>query len=502
MKDGKYILGIDQSTQGTKALLFDQQGSLLCREDIPHRQIVNREGWVSHDMEEICRNTVTVVRMLLERSGIRVREIAGIGISNQRETTCMWNRRTGKPLDYAVVWQCRRAKEIEERLEAEGMGEKIRQVTGIPLSAYYPACKMAWLWEQHPEADAMSGDICLGTMDSWLIYRLTEDHAFKTDYSNASRTQLFDIRELRWNEELCRMFRVPMTALPEVCSSDGLFGYTTMEGLFDEPVPIHAVLGDSHGALFGQGCHTKGMVKATYGTGSSLMMHTGDTPVCSTHGMAASLAWKIGGKPSYVLEGNLNYTGAVITWMKQDLGLIQEPGESQELAFMASQEDSTYLVPAFSGLGAPYWDSSAAAVFCGMSRTTKRAELVKAGVESIAYQIADLVHAMEQDTGMEMEEIRADGGPTHNTYLMQFQSDILMKKVAVPANEELSGIGAAYVAGIAMGLYNKEKLFQDRSYQVYTPGMERETREKKYSGWKEAVSKSLKGEQQHEKMEL
>lgn len=486
-----YVIGIDQSTQGTKALLFDKEGRLMSRADIPHRQIINSQGWVSHDLNEIYSNTVAVVQELLKKAGITPAQIAAIGISNQRETTCMWDKTTGEPLDYAIVWQCSRAKNIEERISALDKNDQIQRTTGIPLSAYYPACKMTWLKETHPEVSLEDGNVCFGTIDSWLVYKLTGNHAFKTDYSNASRTQLFNLESLQWDAELCEIFGIPVCALPEVCDSNSLFGYTTMEGLFEEAVPINAVLGDSHGALFGQGCHSVGMIKATYGTGSSMMMNIGEKPVFSTHGIATSLAWKMGEKAEYVLEGNLNYTGAVITWLKDDLQIISTPGESGELAEAANQEDKTYLVPAFSGLGAPYWDSDATAMFYGMSRTTRSAELVKAALESIAYQITDLVVAMEQDTGLEIAEVRVDGGPTHNAYLMQFQSDMFQKNVAIPEYEELSGIGAAYAAGIAVSLYDKEVLFSGVKRKVYAPKMPADIRNQKYTGWRAAVEKVL-----------
>ncbi len=510
--DKKYVIGIDQSTQGTKALLFDKEGALISRCDMPHAQIVNDKGWVSHNLNEIYNNVIDVTRRLLREAEVKPGQVACIGISNQRETTCMWNRCTGEPTDYAVVWQCSRAKDIESRIAAAGHADNIRKKTGIPLSAYYPACKMAWLLETHKKevenfqktvgttGICSSGneesvidiqDICLGTIDSWLIFKLSSDHAFKTDYSNASRTQLFNIHTLSWDEELCDIFNIPMSMLPEVCDSDSIFGETTMDGLFSEPIPICGVLGDSHGALFGQGCHEPGMVKATYGTGSSVMMNIGDKPIMSENGMATSLAWKIDGRAEYVLEGNLNYTGAVITWLKDNLGLISSAAESETMARAASPADHTYLVPAFTGLGAPYWDSDARASFVGMSRTTGRAELVKAGLESMAYQITDLIRAMEKDTGITVSELRVDGGSTHNDYLMQFQSDLSGKTVAVPEHEELSGIGAAYAAGIRYGIYDKTGLFSGAERKKYTPDMSEDLRGRKYQGWKYAVRSTL-----------
>ena len=321
----RYIIGIDQSTQGTKALLFDGVGHLLRRTDLPHRQIVNEKGWVSHDLNEIYRNTVQTVKTLVAESGVAPETIAGIGISNQRETTAIWDKATGKPLEEAIVWQCGRASGIAQEIAEQGHAEEIREATGLQLSAYFPAAKMAWLLRnggEERQKRAADGELCLGTIDSWLVYKLTGDHAFKTDFSNASRTQLFNLKTLAWDEKICEMFRIPVCALARVCDSDAVYGTTTMEGLFSEPVPICGVLGDSHAALFGQGCLKPGMIKATYGTGSSLMMNIGDKPIQSSHGVVTSLAWGRGGKVDYVLEGNLNYTGAVITWLKDDLKLL------------------------------------------------------------------------------------------------------------------------------------------------------------------------------------
>lgn len=488
----KYLISIDQSTQGTKALLFDSQGNLIKRTDKAHKQIINEKGWVSHDPEEIYQNTLEVVRRLVEESGIEKDSIIGLGISNQRETSLAWDKNTGKPIGQAIVWQCARAVDICERVEAMGQGERIREKTGMNLSPYFPAAKIAWILENEEGAreKAAEGTICHGTVDSWLIYKLTGGKSYKTDYSNASRTQLFNIFELKWDEEICRMFGIDVKNMAQVCDSDSNFGETDFEGFLPKPIPIHGVLGDSHGALFGQGCLKPGMIKSTYGTGSSIMMNIGEQPVLSTHGVVTSLAWSMKGKVNYVLEGNLNYTGAVITWLKDDLELISSPGETQELAQKASKEDQTYLVPAFSGLGAPYWDSRAAAAVVGMTRTTKKAELVKSGLECIAYQITDVVKAMSEDAGMKVEELRVDGGPTRNTYLMQFQSDIARAAVQVPDAEELSGIGPAYAAGLALGLWGPE-IFQKIQRKKYTPEMPEETAKIKYQGWKNAVEKVL-----------
>ena len=428
-------------------------------------------------------------KMLVAESGVAPETIAGIGISNQRETTAIWDKATGKPLEEAIVWQCGRASGIAQEIAEQGHAEEIREATGLQLSAYFllqdgvaaskrrrrkteTCCRRGALPWHHRQLAGLQAD---------------GDHAFKTDFSNASRTQLFNLKTLAWDEKICEMFGIPACALARVCDSDAVYGTTTMEGLFSEPVPICGVLGDSHAALFGQGCLKPGMIKATYGTGSSLMMNIGDKPIQSSHGVVTSLAWGRGGKVDYVLEGNLNYTGAVITWLKDDLKLISSAKETEGLAGEANPADRTYLVPAFTGLGAPYWDEKATALISGITRTTGKAEVVKAALDCIAYQITDLVRAMEQDTGMRIEELRVDGGPTRNGYLMQFQSDITNKRVNIPDAEELSGIGAAYMAGISAGVYDLEKLAGNMKRSVYEPKMDDEIREKKYAGWKAAV---------------
>ena len=486
----KYIISIDQSTQGTKALLFDEGGSLIKRTDKPHEQIINEKGWVSHNPVEIYENVIDVVaRLTKDIDGSR---IIGVGISNQRETSLAWDRITGEPLADAIVWQCARAADICERVERQGKAEDIRRKTGMNLSPYFPASKIAWLLENVEGAreKADRGEICHGTIDSWLVYKLTGGKSYKTDYSNASRTQLFNIFELKWDEEICAWFGIDPANMAQVCDSDSEFGETDFEGVLPKKVPIHGVLGDSHGSLFGQGCLKPGMTKSTYGTGSSIMMNIGEKPVLSTHGVVTSLAWSMGGKVNYVLEGNLNYTGAVITWLKDDLKLIESPGETGTLAREAIQDDELYLIPAFSGLGAPYWDSRATAAIVGMTRTTGKAEVVRAGVECIAYQITDIVKAMCEDAGVRLGELRVDGGPTKNEYLMQFQSDIADVAVQVPDSEELSGIGPAYAAGLALGVWD-ESVFGRLNRVKYAPGMDGETRKKKYNGWKAAVSTVL-----------
>lgn len=487
---GRYVISIDQSTQGTKALLFDKSGVLMCREDIAHKQIVNDLGWVSHDPEEIYGNVIKAVRGVLSKANVSPEQVASIGISNQRETSVIWDRETGKPLNHAVVWQCARATNICERAKIKENAEYIYKITGIKLSPYFPAAKIAWLLENTMGADRLSkeGKICHGTVDSYLVYRLTGKEVYATDYSNASRTQLFDIVNLKWDEKICELFGIVPTNMPEVRDSDACFGYTDFEGLFSEKIPIHAVMGDSHAALFGQDCRENGQTKATYGTGSSIMMNIGDKPILSKNGLVTSLAWGRGGHVQYVLEGNLNYTGAVITWLKDDMKLIDSASETEALANQATKDDELYLVPAFTGLGAPYWNFHAKAAIVGMDRTTGRAEFARAALECIAYQITDIVKAMSEDSGVKLSELKVDGGPTRNKYLMQFQSDIAGCNVSVPNQEELSGIGAAYMSGIAIGLWD-DSILTKMKRLVHEPSMDETKVKEKYDGWKAAVGK-------------
>ena len=481
----KYILGIDQSTQGTKAVLFDDKGTMLKRADFAHRQIINDKGWVSHDLNEIYDNMIKAVKEVIRQAEISGGDIAAVGISNQRETAAAWDK-DGKPFTNAIVWQCGRASEIAERFSEQA--DEICDKTGLKLSPFFPASKMTWLLE-HGVKDAIH--IHLGTMDSYLIYRLTHGESFRTDFSNASRTQLFNLHTLQWDEELCKLFGVRPEYLPQVCDSDSCFGETDFEGVLPGKIPICGVMGDSHCALFGHGCLQKGMAKTTYGTGSSIMMHVGDQFVKSNHGLVTSLAWSRQGKAEYVLEGNINYTGAVITWLQKDLQLIKSPAELEEMTAKANPEDETVLVPAFSGLSAPYWDNDARAILYGMSRTTGRNEIARAAVESIAFQITDVLEAMKADCeGMPLRELRVDGGPTRNSYLMQFQSSMAQIPLAVPDKEELSAIGAAYMAGLSAGIYT-DQVFKAMQYRSYQPAVNPQERERKYAAWKRAVGKVL-----------
>ena len=490
----RYIIGIDQSTQGTKALLVDEDGKLIARADRPHEQKVNDLGWVSHDPREIAANTIAVCREVIAVGGASPAEICGVGISNQRETTVAWNRETGEPICDAIVWQCARAKDIcDEVALMDGAAQAIREVTGLALSPYYPAAKMAWILRNIEGAAelATAGKLALGTIDSWVVWALTGGAEFRCDYSNASRTQLFDLDNLMWSEQVCALFGVPMGCLPAVTDSDGLFGTTDLDGFLPSPVPIHGVLGDSHAALFGQGCLERGQAKATLGTGSSVMMNVGTSYVHSTCGLSSSLAWRMGGKAVYVLEGNINYAGAVKTWLRDDMELIENPEEVTDLCYSANPSSRVYLVPAFTGLGAPWWESDARGAVFGMDRTCGRAEFVRAADESIGFQIFDVADAMRRDSGLGLAELRVDGGPTRDGYLMQFLCDLLATPLRAAGKDEMSGLGAAWCAGIALGMYDREVTHAIPPRAEWKPGMAEGLREERIHGWHRAVRAAI-----------
>lgn len=488
-----YILGIDQSTQGTKVLLFDEAGTICYKAAKSHKQYIDEKGWVEHDPNEIWRHLKDLIRDMLDKTEINGKAIKAVGISNQRETAMAWHRQTGKPVYRAIVWQCARGAAICEELRRKDLDSLIKNTTGLPLSPYFSAAKLAWILRHVEGAGDLltEGKLCMGTMDSWLVYCMTKGQVFRTDFSNASRTQLFDINRLTWSEDVCRAFGIDRHALPEVTDSNGLYGKTDFDGILPEAVPIHAVFGDSHAALFGQACHHPGMAKATYGTGSSVMMNIGDKPVYSRHGLVTSLAWSLSGKATYVLEGNINYTGAAITWLKDDLQLIRSPEETMALAKAANPKDRSYFVPAFTGLGAPYWESQATGLYTGVTRVTGKKEMVRAVLDAIAYQINDVTTLMQQESGYKLPSLRVDGGPTKNAYLMQFQTDLLGCPVDVPEAAELSAIGAAYAAGLAVGLYDKEALFKDLKGVSYEPSMAGERRRELIEGWQQAISQTL-----------
>jgi len=470
------ILSIDQSTSATKALVWSIDGKLLSRADVAHRQITNAQGWVEHDGMEILNNTYTAAKLALEKANADTIEV--IGISNQRETAICWDKSTGLPLHNAIVWQCGRATDIVEDLVDRK--DYIRQHTGLALSPFFSAAKFAWMLRHIPEVAAakQKSNLCCGTIDSWLVYKLTGE--FKTDYSNASRTQLLDLHKLEWNETLVKAFGVD-NCLPEICMSDSNFGATDLGGILPKPVPIHGVLGDSHGALFANQSTTK----VTYGTGSSIMMNVGSQCPSPIEGVAASIAWGMGSKVEYVLEGNINYTGAVIKWLVDDIGLLPDAKSAGTIAQSVDDTGGVYLIPAFTGLSAPYYNNEARAAFVGMNANTKKAHLIRAAEECIAYQIKDVVEAINQSSGKAITALRADGGPTRDNFLMQFQSDILNIPIEISQTEELSGMGAAFCAAIGLGLASRDSLKQSR--RTIYPNMDTTTRSQLYSGWKNAV---------------
>jgi len=489
---GKYIMALDQGTTSSRCILYDKKGRIISSAQKEFTQIYPKAGWVEHDAMEIWSTQMGVAQEALLKINGTYEDIEAIGITNQRETTVVWDKKTGVPIYNAIVWQCRRTAEYCDSLKEQGLSEKIREKTGLLIDAYFSGTKLKWILDNVPGAreKAEKGDLLFGTIETWLIWKLTDGKVHVTDYSNASRTQLFNISTLQWDEELCRIFGIPMGCLGEVTDSDGFFGETDFEGVLPKKVPIHGVMGDSHGALFGQGCRKPGMMKATYGTGSSIMMNIGESPIFSDQGIVTSLAWKTSGKVQYVLEGNINYTGAVITWLKDDMHLLQSAGESEQMAREADPADHAYIVPAFSGLGAPYWQANAEAAIIGMRRTTGQKEIVKAGLSAIAYQITDVVRLMQQDADLPDVELRVDGGPTRNSWLMQFQSDITNAVLRVPQVEELSAIGAAYAAGLSIGLYD-EDIFNKTIYQTFHPQMEQQERNTLYQGWLDAVKRVL-----------
>lgn len=454
---------------------------------------MTKKGWVEHDSDEIWRHLKDLIRDMLDKTEINGKAIKAVGISNQRETAMAWHRQTGKPVYRAIVWQCARGAAICEELRRKGLDSLIKNTTGLPLSPYFSAAKLAWILRRVEGAKELmdEGNLCMGTMDSWLVYCMTKGQVFRTDFSNASRTQLFDIGRLTWSDDVCRAFGIDRRALPEVTDSNGFYGKTDFDGILPEAIPIHAVFGDSHAALFGQACHHPGMAKATYGTGSSVMMNIGDKPVYSQHGLVTSLAWSLSGKATYVLEGNINYTGAAITWLKDDLQLIRSPEETMALAQAANPKDRSYFVPAFTGLGAPYWESQATGLYTGVTRVTGKKEMVRAVLDAIAYQINDVTTLMQKESGYKLPSLRVDGGPTKNAYLMQFQTDLIGCPVDVPEAAELSAIGAAYAAGLAVGLYDKDALFKDMKGISYEPAMAGDRRRELIGGWQKAISQTL-----------
>ena len=490
MKKG-YILAIDQSTSATKAVLFDQDAVFVARASVPHKQIYPRPGWMEHDPEEIFRNVLKAVRDVIQSSEIDSSLIGCLSITNQRETILVWDKYTGKPVCNAVVWQCLRGEPKCNELKEGGFDEIIRQKTGLVIDPYFSASGLQWIIHSDTEIlkKAQEGKLAAGTIDTWLIWKLTSGRIHATDYSNACRTLLFNLHTLKWDEELCRLFDIPVSLLPENMPADEKFGSTAAEGILKKEIPISGVLGDSHAALFGQRCYRKGLSKVTYGTGSSVMLNIGDKALMAPEGLVTSVGYGIKDRMDYVFEGNIHSTGATIQWMVDSLGILNDPKESEEIAGKVVSTDGVYFVPAFSGLGAPYWDNRIRAGISGIHSGTRKEHIVRAGLESIAYQVKDLLDLMAEKAGIGLSEIRVDGGPTRNHLLMQFQSDMLNAPILVSDIEEASALGAALAGGLGTGVWKSiaqlEQMYSSRD--SIKPRMSVEDRKQRYEGWKRAV---------------
>ena len=487
----EYIIAIDQSTSATKAILFDTQCRLLNRVNIEHRQYYPQAGWVEHDAEEIYANTVEAVRQLISSSNTESDARYSLAITNQRETVVVWDARTGKPVCNAVVWQCQRGAGICQALKDAGHEKTVQAKSGLLIDPYFSASGVKWILDNvagaREEADA--GNLRMGTIDSWLIWKLTDGQVHATDYTNASRTLLFNIHTLDWDDELLALFGVPRSMMPEAKPCDTVFGRTTVGGLFPEGIDIAGVLGDSHGALAGQMCFDAGMGKATYGTGSSVMVNIGEEAVAAPDGLVTSVGFAAKGKVFYAFEGNIHCTGATLKWLTDKLKLISSPAETEVLATSVEDNGGVYLVPAFAGLGAPWWNSQAKAIICGMTLGTEKAHVVRAALEAIAYQIKDLIDLMTGKAKVTLKELRVDGGPTKNKFLMQFQSDMLDATINRSDVEEASAMGAVVMNGLARGVWAslEEVAALRTSDNRISPVMDSATREKLYDGWIEAV---------------
>lgn len=486
----KYVLSLDQGTTSTRAIIFNNNGEIVGSAQQEFKQIYPRAGWVEHDPTDIIGSAVGVIAEALIRADIVVGDLAAIGITNQRETTVVWDKATGVPVCNAIVWQCRRTADTAERLRSEGLTNFIYDRTGLVPDAYFSATKIKWILDNICGARerAERGELLFGTVDTYLMWRLSRGKIFATDYTNASRTMLFNIHTLQWDKELLKLFDIPENMLPKVLPSGGLFGYTD-KGVVGGEVPICGVAGDQQAALFGQLCVGEGDVKNTYGTGCFLLLNTGDKAVKSRNGLVTTLGASAGGKPPFVLEGSVFVGGAVVQWLRDEMGLISTAAESCEWAQKVSDTGGVYVVPAFTGLGAPHWDSNARGVICGITRGTGKAHIIRAALESIAYQSADLVAAMERDAGIKINALRVDGGASANDFLMQFQSDILGVKLQRPAVVETTALGAAYLAGLSCGYWDgmEELENQRKTEREFLPAMNKEEREASLSGWRTAV---------------
>ena len=491
----KYILAIDQGTTGSRAFIFDKHGRIVSSAYREFRQIYPAAGWVEHDPDEIWRSVESVIKLSLPRKNIKPGDIVAIGITNQRETTILWDKFTGKPVHNAIVWQCRRTASMCEKLKKDGYGEVFHKKTGLVIDAYFSGTKIKWLLDNIKglRRRAEAGEICFGTIDTWLIWKLSGGKVHATDYTNASRTLVFNIREKKWDTELLKILKIPAQILPSVQSSSSIFGVTQKNlcGLVPG-TPIAGVAGDQQAALFGQGCFLPGETKNTYGTGCFLLLNTGNKFTLSKKGLLTTLACDIKGNPCYALEGSVFISGAAVQWLRDELKLIKTAAETESLAKQVIDACGVYFVPAFVGLGAPYWDSNARGTITGITRGTSRAHIVRATLEAIAYQVKDLVDTMQKETGERLNSLRVDGGACRNNFLMQFQADILNVKILRPKITETTAKGAAMLAGLAVGFWkNTSELKKTLAVEkAFIPHMKKAVRVNLYSGWLKAVQRA------------
>ncbi|WP_339815465.1 glycerol kinase GlpK [uncultured Imperialibacter sp.] len=488
---GKYIVALDQGTTSSRAIIFNADGSILGSAQKEFRQIFPKPGWVEHDPDEIWATQWEVFKKALADHKVAPSQIAAIGITNQRETTVVWDRKTGEPIFNAIVWQDRRTAEICEKLKADGHEQYIRENTGLVVDAYFSGTKVQWILDNVEGARkrAEKGELAFGTIDSWLVWKLTNGKKHVTDYTNASRTLLYNIKKLEWDNTLLKALKVPESLLPEVKPSSHHFGDLEMDGV---KIPIAGIAGDQQAALFGQACFEPGMAKNTYGTGCFMLMNTGTKMQLSHSGLVSTIAWGLDGKVTYALEGSIFIAGAAVQWLRDGLKLIDEAPDSEYFAVKAGDSEGVYVVPAFAGLGAPYWDMYARGAIFGLTRDTGKSHLVKATLESMAYQTKDVLEAMQKDAGLSLKTLKVDGGATANNFLMQFQADILGANVERPSIIESTAMGAAFLAGIEVGLWSQKEIVKNREInRVFTPEMEEGDRKRLYNGWKSAVKRSM-----------
>jgi len=488
----KYIIALDQGTTSSRCILFNKQQDIVELSQKEFNQIYPKPGWVEHDPMEIYSSQFSVLNEVLAKTGINIEEIAGIGITNQRETTIVWDKTSGKPVYNAIVWQCRRTAELCDKLKSDTQfADYVQDRTGLLIDAYFSATKIKWILDNVPGAreKANSGKLLFGTVDTWLIWKLTGGKVHVTDYTNASRTMLYDIEKLCWDEAICSKLNIPMNMLPKVCSCSQIYGSVNLQGY---EVPIAGIAGDQQSALFGQTCFNAGEAKNTYGTGCFLLMNTGSKRVKSQNGLVTTIASGINGEIQYALEGSVFVGGAVIQWLRDELHLITEAADSEYFAQKVADSAGVYVVPAFTGLGAPHWDMYARGAIFGLTRGAGRNHIIRASLESIAYQTAEVLHAMEEDTGIELKELRVDGGASANNFLMQFQSDIVGRSILRPVTLETTALGAAYLAGLATGFWSSKEEIQAEwtLNKRYEPEINQEKRDSLMHGWQKAVSRA------------